>query len=776
MSFKNADEIWFTIYQMIIADIPRAQNRERINALMVGAPPFTEREAMDNKIFTNVNFLDPRRALATAQLQTRQAYLKPPRYFDWALDTGPQAKRMEWGLTISNEINRVLKRSHKLTEVLKSKVGSAVLHGPGPSVWTKRQEWCPHTRGVEDILVPSLTLRDRSNLDYFSVFTTFTLAELRNMTSGDFVDPGWNMPLVQALCDQMERELGSVSYTSQLQNWQYPEKWGQDIVENSAYIGIDSAPRVRCYDFYFKKEIKGKEVWVRRILLDRVNEPYIGIGQKEGGPNQNSFLFNPGNRSYADSLDSLMHVLFIDNNPVAPYRWHNARSTGMMLYAIGHLVNRAKCKMMDAFWESQNMYFRVDGTGDKERVQNIDLYNYGVIPDGVTVIPQGERLNLNWPNILSVIGGMTRSITDMTSVVADTSDSVGGQPPTATQIVADANNRNAMQNDTISDGMDDMEIFYQELARRFATLDHPDCKKFRRKCEEQGVDKAVWKDPDSWIIKAQRTVGGGNKAIEMAMIAELRGLQHRLSPPAQRIIDQLAATAYTDNAGLALQLVPDADVSPSSSVMYATMAWGTLMDQQPVALTTSVDHKEYTATLITLLFGAVQKAGQAMQAGQMPTMETLMGYAFISQTIQQEMQMIAGDQSSSAWVKTAKDTMAQINNELKALIQRTQQAMKSQQPQQDPKMAIEAAKAQQEMQFKAQSHQLSLQNQAQEHALTFQHRQKEHALDTAAKVQQINQDNREHQVGIAMDAAETANNIQIKRGSAKQAQQLTKDE
>jgi len=312
------------------------------------------------------------------------------------------------------------------------------------------------------------------------------------------------------------------------------------------------------------------------------------------------------------------------------------------------------------------------------------------------------------------------------------------------------------------------------LARRFATLDHPDCKKFRRKCEEQGVDKAIWKDPDAWVIKAQRTVGGGNKAIEMAMITELRSLQPRLAPPAQRIIDQLAATAYTDNAGLALQLVPDADVSPSSSVMYATMAWGTLMQQQPVALTTAVDHKEYTSTLITLLFSAVQKATQAMQqTGQMPDMNTLMGYAFVSQTIQQEMQLISADKSSAEWTKTAMDTMAQINNELKALIQRVQQAMKAQQPQVDPKVAIETAKAQQEMQFKAQSHQLSLQNQAQEHALTLQHRQQEHAIDTAAKVQGIQQDNREHQVGIALDTAQAANNMEIKRGSAKQAQKLT---
>jgi hypothetical protein len=775
MSFKSADDIWFTIYQMVWADVPRAANRERINALAVGAPPFTEREAMDNKIFTNANFLDMRRAIATAQLQDRQAYLKPPRYFDWALDTGPKAKRMEWGMTISNEINRRLKRSHKLTEVLKSKISSARLHGPGPSVWTKREEWCPHTRGVEDILVPSLTLRDRSNLDYFAVFTTFTLAELRKMTSGKYVDPGWNMPLVDALCKKMETELGSVATNAQTNNWQFPEKFGQDLVENSAYIGIDAAPRIRCYDFYFKKEIRGKEQWVRRILLDRVNEPYAGIS---GGdkPVQNEFLFNPGNRPYADDLNAILHVLFADMNPVAPFRWHNVRSTGMMLYTVGHLVNRMKCKMMDSFVESMNMYFRVDGSGDKERVQNIDLYNYGVIPDGVTVIPQQERLNLNWQNILQVIGGMTRSLTDMSSVVAENSENTNGQPPTATQIVADANNRNAMISDSISDGMDDMEIFWEQLARRFATLDHPDCNAFRRKCEEQGVDKAIWKNPDAWIIKAQRSIGGGNKAIEMTMIGELRGLAPQLGPEVQRYISKLAFAIYSDNPGLADSMMPDAEVSASWSIEVARLAWGTLMQKISVPLTTSVDHKQYTATLMATLAEVVQAAVMAMNAGQMTDMKTLDGYAFISTTIEQELQFIAGDESSVQWSKQAKDHMAQINNELKALIQRTQQAMKAQQPQQDPKAAIEAAKAQQQMQQKAQSHQLSLQNQAVEFQMTQQHRQQQHALDTAQQLQDMQQQHTEHKVDVAMDAAKTAADIQIKRGSAKQAAAATAKE
>jgi len=135
-----------------------------------------------------------------------------------------------------------------------------------------------------------------------------------------------------------------------------------------------------------------------------------------------------------------------------------------------------------------------------------------------------------------------------------------------------------------------------------------------------------------------------------------------------------------------------------------------------------------------MLFQKTQTLAQAMQQGQLPDMPTLQGLFFVSNTIQKEIQFISADPDSAEFVKKSTDYLAQVNNELKALAQRLQQAMKAQQPQADPKVAIEAAKAQQQMAQSAQSHQLSLQSQAQEHALTLQHRQQEHALDTAARV------------------------------------------
>jgi hypothetical protein len=787
VSFETSNEIWFTIYQMVMADVPRAQNRARINDLFVGEPPFTDEECVDNKIFCNVNWLEPRRAMATAQLQARQAYLKTPRYFDVSLDTGPRAKRTEWGEILTREINISLKNSHPFTNVRKSQISSSLMHGPGHAVWTKKENWCPVARGIEDILVPSLTLRDYSNLDYFAVFTTFTLAELTNMTTGPLVDRGWNMPLIAALKKRMEGQLGTNSQ-AYFQNWQYPEKVAQDIVENSGYIGVDAAPRVRCYDFYFKKEIEGKEQWCRRILLDRVNEPYADIGQTTDGASSSDFLFNPGDRVYAEDRTELLHTQFADNNPVVPFRYHNQRSLGFLLYAVGHFQNRIRCKSMDAFFESLSMYFRINSTGDKERLQNIDLFNYCVIPEGVGIVPQQERNQVNWQNVGQVLAGNRQLIQEMSAVWSDASQNQGNSP-TATQIVADATNRNALVSDAIADGMDDAEVLYQQLCKRFATSDHPDCVRVRQKCLKAGVDKAIFKDTESWVVRAQRTIGGGNKAIELTMVNQLAAMAPGLGPQQQQLIKRMQVVAYSDNPELAEVLVPDAAQAPSATTQTATLAWGTLMDMQPVALTTAIDHKEYASTLLTMLFSKVQQVSMAGQQGQLPDMHTLMGLNYVSQTILAEVQKIAADKSSADWVKHAETYLSQINNELKAWAQRVMEAQKAAQPQQDPKVAIEAAKAKQAMQIQQVETQQRLQQREQSHALTIQHRQTEHSLDTAAKLAEIHQDNREHkvdtaldvaerlqgiehndrehQVGLSLDAAESA--ARVKRGSPQQA-------
>ena len=93
MSFKDASKVWNVVSAMLQAEQPRARNRARINAVFNGNPPFTEEEARDNKIQTNVNFLEGTSLAHDARSQLSGIFLKPGRYFNLTTDYGRKDKR-----------------------------------------------------------------------------------------------------------------------------------------------------------------------------------------------------------------------------------------------------------------------------------------------------------------------------------------------------------------------------------------------------------------------------------------------------------------------------------------------------------------------------------------------------------------------------------------------------------------------------------------------------------------------------------------------------------
>ena len=93
MSFKDPLKIQKAIGAMREASSPRSRNRARINSVFNGDPPYTDAEARDNSIDTNVNFLEGTRIISQARQQFVNAFMKPSKYFSVRLDIGgPQLK------------------------------------------------------------------------------------------------------------------------------------------------------------------------------------------------------------------------------------------------------------------------------------------------------------------------------------------------------------------------------------------------------------------------------------------------------------------------------------------------------------------------------------------------------------------------------------------------------------------------------------------------------------------------------------------------------------
>src|SRR5262245_43575425 len=199
MKDQSPEEILAAISQMQLVDRKRAENRARINALFNGNPPYTSKEADENGIQTNVNFLESTRIAGDARQTFSNALLKPGSYFSVQCDYGPVHLKASWSRIITKEINRILKRSLAYSEVLRSTIAQVVLHGVGPVYWQNKNRWLPTFLGVEDFLLPSRSLVSLENVTHFAVYREFTAQQLSELASGAPDDSGWNKSLVKDL-------------------------------------------------------------------------------------------------------------------------------------------------------------------------------------------------------------------------------------------------------------------------------------------------------------------------------------------------------------------------------------------------------------------------------------------------------------------------------------------------------------------------------------------------------------------------------------------------
>ena len=666
---KDPRKAWNIIRAMLDSENGgRAQNRARILRLFNGNPPYTEKEAESLKVETNVNFLEGVRIINGARSQFEAALLKPGNFFDVSLDFGPDYKRVAWGNIITKEINRIMKRSRRYRDSIQSQVGNVVLHGIAPVTWHRDTDWCPTGRGVDEVLVPTNTLQSLENLTHFAVRVSYTVQDLVRFTKSD--QTGWNMPMVNKVIAFLMSQAGAVATSGTLNSYDFPEAAQEDVKENAAFYASDAVPVCWTYDIYFLGEGEdGRPSWKRRMLLDQSQQPM------PEGIDSDGWLYNPGDRCYGKDVSRVMHVLFADGAIKPPYRWHSTRSLGYLLYAVCHLQDRLRCRFTDAVFESMLWMFRVRSEEDQEAVRKVDLGHMGIVPEGLSWVPQSERPTLD-QNLLNQAMAMHRQLMSESAAQFQTDVNDGtSKEMTATEVQARMNASNALMGSMLARAYTIMEDQYREVARRFFECDHEDCARFRRRCEAQGVDPATWERIEDCDITAERAVGSGNKMLEMAAAEKLMAVRPLLPPQAQQVVLHMYVEANTDNAGLAQRLVPLEDTGPSRAVERATLAWGTLWAGQPVVVADSVNRVEYVGTLLQMLDAQIQKTEQS---GAAPGQAEIAGMMNVMAHVGQEAGRLAQDEGMEAFVRQVQDALKNAGNMVKAYMQRLEEAAQAQ--------------------------------------------------------------------------------------------------
>lgn len=751
--FKDASDVEALAYGLRLADHPRGRNRALINDLANGVPPYTADEVKENGINVNVNSLELTTKAHEGRSQFYSAFMRPGKYFSARTDMGSVHKRAKYSSIVTHEIAKVMKRSLKFFECSRSEFALDVLHGIGPSTFKDQDAWCTDPIGIEDVLLPGNTMLSdlpSNNVPYFFIYRSMKAPELIRLTRGP-KNSGWNMPLVNRCLEWLDQECQQLMNSNWPTMWT-PEKSSERIKSDGGCYASDAVPTIDMFDFYYWHEGKGKAPgWCRKIILDSWGAPQLtGTGYSMSDNSKmkwakKEFLYDSGGRKYASKMNEIVNFQFADLSAVAPFRYHSVRSLGFLLYSVCHLQNRMRCKFSESVFEALMMYFRANSEEDFQRALKVNLHTKGFIEKGIEFVPASDRFQVN-------AGLVELGLNENAKIIASNSTSYTAKPNmapdkrdiTATQFMGETQAATQLVSTGLLQCYQYQAYKYTEMFRRFLRPNSRDVevRAFRAACIRQRVPEEVLV-PEAWEIEPERTMGAGNKTLELAITERLMSYRNLYDPEPQRQILRDVTMALTDDPARAEALVPE-QPHISDSIHDAQLAAGSLMAGLPVAIKTGINHSEYVEALIADMAVVI---GRIEQNGGMATQDQIMGLQNMAQHIGQHIGIIAQDKSEGERVKQYGDQMGKLMNLVKAYQQRLHEQMQKAQQANgqngDPETAgkIEAMKitaeakaantreshaertAQRRIQFemetenKQQANELDLRNKAQEAAL-----------------------------------------------------------
>jgi hypothetical protein len=698
MKFDDASVVDSICYQMRLADYPRGMNRAKINNLFNGFPPFNEVEAEQNNINVNVNFLEGVNLAHDARAQFYNAFLKPSLYFTATTDFGDPNKVDNYGKIVTTAVNKIMKRNRVYFETFRSKFASLVLHGIGAAAWKDKESWCPDAIGIEDIGVPSNTLLTMQNIPFFYVYRSWTVGELKKMTKNRkaAIAQGWNMDLVDSLVEQVDKDATALMGSNLPEVWS-PEKLQERVKGDGAHYAGDQVPTINCFDFYFYDADATTAGWRRRMVMDSWAQPTMAGGQvrmlrdKDKELAKGKFLFNAGERDYADSIEQLISFQFADLSAVAPFKYHSVRSLGFLTYSICNIQNRLRCRFTEAQFEALMNYYRVRSSDEAERALKVDLINRGFIDETINFVPQNERWQVNWQLIELGIRENRNLIESNTSGATNTppSQQSASERKTRIQVMNEMTQSTALVQSAFNQAYQYQESEYLEILRRFfvENSSDPDVRKFRAIVLAKGVPPEVL-NIENWEVQPTRVMGSGNQTVEIAIAQQLLEMRNLYDPEVQRDILRDVTFAYTGDGDKALRYVPENPMKVSDSIHDAQLSMGVLMQGLPVAVKTGMNHKEYALVLLKELEALIQKYEQ--QGGMAPA-DKIEGFQMVAQSVAEHLQILGQDPEEKQFVNAASQQLGKLMNLVKAFAQRLQQAMQKQQQQQGPDPKVQSA-------------------------------------------------------------------------------------
>lgn len=645
MTFKTADEVRTTITAGEDDRRVRSANRALVDNAINGFAFLTEEQRVKMKININVNLGEIVVLAAHARRQYEQAALGPQNFFKVHVRNAPLEKQSAWSAFITDKINRTMKASEDYQYLKEYQIGAVVNHGVGAQLWYDKKAWLPEFIAIDDLILPLDTKTSLKNQEWFALLKPYTEGELSEKVFGDNVIPGWDKGAIKHILKAYHpKNFESASNI----NWlDHPEKMADRVKQSGGYFTSDAVPTIPLIHFYYRMKKKGKpEYWCMCV---------ISAKDCQGVEDTSKFLFK-NDKPCADNIHQLINIQFGDLNTRAPYHVAATRSLGMLLFEPCFWTNLIRCRQLEYLQESFNTWFRVRDPGGRARANKIDLFNKSILEEGVSVVPNTERHQVD-PRLIEMVMAQMKQLQNEASMTyTQDLDTGTSKEQTAFEVQTRLTQVSAMTVGLLARWFRKETSNYREICRRFClkNSDDDDVKKFHEACKREKIP-AEFLNVERWDIIPEVPMGSGNMTLAMAQAQQLMAVRPMHSPEAQQKILRMFDDAILNNARMANDLVPiseDKKVTPSQE--HAAVAFPNLMLGIPVPQPPGLNLPDQIETLLGMLAGVI---------AQMTPATNLQGIQTVAQFIDGLIQQLAQDESQAVRVKAYTQNLKQLMTE-----------------------------------------------------------------------------------------------------------------
>lgn len=531
--FGSARSVQSFCLRMIQNDSQRNWKRSRVSGLVAGNPPYRSSKLREagRADACNVNWMIAEAYLQSAVGAFYDLFSEAPDYITVKTDYGSDEQKENYSRIISEEADRILREDQVWDYNVQLSQWNMVLHGCGPLLFEDAFKVLPKAFQCGDLKVPEFTKSDTAYFDACMIQAIYYPPELY-----EFIKDEKSAKLMGWDVEYTKRVIENAMDIRTQQGVNYEWEFYQQELKNNALNYMYDDSKICYLAHVYWKEFDGK---ITHSIVER--DTTTGGTSKPTGtdPGDIKFLFQKVGRYR--SFQEAIHPMYFDHGHGGYH--HSVTGMGVKMFSAMEYQNRLICNLADKAF-APKILFKPTTTEASQRFELATFGDYAVLPPGFEWNQTGVAGLMN--DGLAMNRELSDVISSNLSSYRQQPMKQDGNPPTAKQVVYDAQQQSALSKTQFNRYYEQLDMLYAEIYRRLSNLNSPDkrAKEFQDRCRKRNVPEEALNRIRS--VQATRVVGQGSAFMRKQSLDQLWVTVGQALPEEGRdnlISDKIAAEA-----------------------------------------------------------------------------------------------------------------------------------------------------------------------------------------------------------------------------------------